>query len=157
MRFLQRLIANEFIRFCLVGVSGFCINFLLLRVLYQRLHISIFVAQLISSEIALFSNFLLHHHWTYRRKQVTKSISTLLWQFHASSWAAILGSAVMVGGMVNWLHTSDLVALVIASAVAMGWNFSWSKFVIWRHEHEEKEEGATSWISLSSVPVMLAL
>lgn len=92
----------------------------------------VFLAQLISAEVALFSNFILHHHWTYKHNKIHKSVSTLLVQFHMSSWPAILGSAVMVSAGERLLHLSNLVALAFSSVVALAWNFAWSKFVIWR-------------------------
>lgn len=135
-----KLIKIDFVRFCIVGASGFFINLGLLTVLYGQLGAPLFVAQLISAEVALFSNFILHHNWTYKSKNVTKSVPNLLTQFHATSWAAIVGSAVMVTVGVRYLELNYFVALVISSAVALAWNFFWTKFVIWRHHHDEVKE-----------------
>ena len=133
---MHKLLGYSFVRFCLVGALGFVINFVLLTLLYRELRWPVFIAQLISSEIALFSNFLFHHHWTYKDHNVQKTITRLLIEFHVTSWAAILGSAVIVSLGVAVLHLHYSVALVIASAIALGWNFTWSRFVIWRkHEH----------------------
>lgn len=140
MKHIQQLIRLDFVRFCIVGVSGFVINLILLKMLSESLKINIFIAQLISSEISLFSNFIMHNYWTYKHKRVTKTIPMLLWQFHATSWIAILGSALIVGGLVSWLKMDKVIALVIASVIALGWNFVWTKFVIWRHEQEEQTE-----------------
>lgn len=131
---IRRLLKIDFIRFCIVGGTGFVINFIILLVLPHLLPVSVFVSQLIGAEVALGSNFLLHHHWTYKNKKVKKSVRTLLWQFHASSWPAILGSSLMVSAGVRFLHLNKYVALMLTSAIVLGWNFSWSKFVIWRGE-----------------------
>lgn len=132
----DRLIKIDFIRFCIVGTLGFVINFVLLTLLYKVLGIHVFIAQLISSEVALFSNFILHHNWTYKHKVTKKTVKNLLIQFHMSSWTAIIGSALIVAGGVRLLHMHYLAALIIASAVGLVWNFAWTKFVIWRHHHE---------------------
>ena len=126
----------DFVRFCIVGTLGFIINFSLLTVFFKVLGFHIFVSQLLSSEIALFNNFILHHNWTYKDNITNKSIKNLLIQFHMSSWSAILGSAAIVTLSVRVFHLHYLVALVIASAVGLMWNFGWTKFVIWRHHHE---------------------
>jgi len=133
---MQKLLRHHFVRFCIVGMFGFLVNFVLLTVLYKGLHMHLFIAQLISSEVALFGNFILHHNWTYKGHVTRKSVGELLVQFHASSWAAIIGSALIVAGGVKFFHLHYFVALVIASAVALMWNFGWTKFVIWRHHHE---------------------
>ena len=123
----------DFVRFCIVGALGFIINFSLLTLLFKVLGIHVFVAQLISSEIALFNNFVLHHNWTYRDNVTNKSIKNLLIQFHMSSWSAILGSSAIVSIGVKVFDMHYFVALVIASATGLLWNFGWTKFVIWRH------------------------
>ena len=128
----RRLLKIDFVRFCIVGGTGFIINALLLLLLHRALHIGVFLAQLVSAEVALFSNFMLHHHWTYRANKVQKSIPRLLIQFHASSWPAIVGSAVMVTACEKLLHLGSLAALTISSLIALFWNFGWSKYVIWR-------------------------
>lgn len=125
----------DFVRFCIVGTLGFIINFALLTLLFKVLNWHIFIAQLISSEIALFNNFVLHHNWTYKDRS-SKSIRRLLIQFHASSWSAILGSAAIVALAVKVFHLHYVIALIIASAAGLFWNFVWTKFVIWRRHHE---------------------
>lgn len=130
---IKNLHKIDFVRFCIVGTLGFIINFVLLTLLYKKLHINVFIAQLISSEVALFSNFILHHNWTYKDRETNKSIKNLLIQFHMSSWTAILGSAAIVAGSVKLFHMHYFTALVVASAVGLLWNFGWTKFVIWHH------------------------
>jgi putative flippase GtrA len=127
-----RILKIDFVRFCIVGGTGFVINFVLLSLLHSILKLPIFWAQLISAEVALFSNFALHHHWTYKAHKVEKSFYKLILQFHSVTWPAIIGSAIMVSAGEHYLHLSDLFALIISSVIALVWNFGWSKLVIWR-------------------------
>ena len=129
---LERLLRLDFVRFCIVGGTGFILNFILLTILHTALKLPVFIAQLTAAEIALFSNFMLHHHWTYKAHNVQKRVPTLLVQFHASTWPAIIGSALMVTAGERILHFNNLLALASSSAVALLWNFGWSKYVIWR-------------------------
>ncbi len=129
---MRKILKVDFVRFCIVGGIGFLVNFLLLTLLYKILSIPLFIAQLISAEIALFGNFLLHHNWTYKEKRSAKTVKTLLIQFHASSWAAILGTAIIVSVCVNHFKMDYIVALALAGVAALFWNFVWSKYVIWR-------------------------
>jgi putative flippase GtrA len=129
---IKRLLKIDFVRFCIVGGTGFVINLILLTLFHTALALPVFLAQLFASEIALFSNFLLHHHWTYKDRTVLKTKQRLLIEFHASSWPAIIGSAVMVTACEKFLHFGSVLALVTSSAIALFWNFAWSKYVIWR-------------------------
>jgi putative flippase GtrA len=132
------LLKIDFIRFCIVGGLGFLINLAILATLHSILDFHVFVSQLIAAEVALFCNFALHHHWTYKKKRVIKTKTKLLVQFHASSWPAILGSASLVSLGVGLLHLSDLFALIFSSVIALGWNFAWSKYVIWKDVSEQE-------------------
>jgi dolichol-phosphate mannosyltransferase len=134
---ILRLIEIDFIRFCIVGGSGFVINLALLFLLHGVLHINVFVSQVLAAELALLSNFMLHHYWTYKRHHVVKSVRTLLWQFHASSWPAVFGSAALVSLGEKILGFDDLLALMFSSVVVLAWNFGWSKYVIWRDVSEK--------------------
>ncbi len=129
---ITTLLKVDFIRFCIVGGTGFIINLILLELLNGVFKLPIITAQLIAAEISLFSNFMLHHHWTYKSKKVNKSLRTLIIQFHATSWPAILGSSLMVGVGVKTFHLKKIEALAVSSAIALVWNFCWSKFVIWK-------------------------
>lgn len=129
---LQHLLKIDFVRFCIVGGTGFVINLIILTVLHRLLHVPVFIAQVIGAEIALFSNFIMHHHWTYKAHKVEKTFTKLIIQFHASTWPAILGSALMVTAGEKLLHLGNLPALAVSSVIALLWNFGWSKYVIWR-------------------------
>ena len=134
---IKRLLKIDFVRFCIVGGTGFVINLIILTVLHRVFSMPIFFAQLIAAEIALFSNFLLHHNWTYKNNKVKKSMFTLLIQFHATSWPAIIGSAIMVSLCEKVLHFNELYSLITSSLVALMWNFGWSKYVVWRKVTEK--------------------
>lgn len=129
------LLKMDFVRFCIVGALGFAINFALLAILYKKIGLPIFLAQVFGAEIALGNNFILHHRWTYKGHNVKKSISQLLIQFHMTSWVAIIGSAALVSLGVHTLHLHFGIALAISSVAALGWNYGWTKFVIWRDVH----------------------
>ena len=134
---MERLLQHQFVRFCLVGGLGFLINLALLTLFYKMLGWPSFIAQLLAGEVALFSNFMLHHTWTYKGHGVKKSIIHLLIQFHATSWIAIVGTALIVSSCIKFLHMPYVIALVISSAIALVWNYVWTKYVIWRkHEHQ---------------------
>ncbi len=134
---ILKVIKIDFVRFCIVGGTGFIINLLFLNLFFSVLNIPILISQLFAAEIALFSNFMLHHHWTYNKSKVEKSPRTLLLQFHATTWPAIIGSSIMVTLGVKIVHLNTATALVVSSLIALLWNFFWSKYVIWKDTSEE--------------------
>jgi putative flippase GtrA len=129
---IARVLEIDFVRFSIVGGTGFVINFIVLTFLNRVLGLPTIFAQLIGAEVALFSNFLLHNHWTYKKRKVQKSFKNLLIQFHATSWPAIVGSSLMVSGGEKFLHLNSLWALGLSSIIVLIWNFTWSKYVVWR-------------------------
>ena len=138
---VMQILQIDFVRFCLVGVLGFLINLVLLKLTHDVWGWPIFIAQLVSSEIALFHNFLWHHKWTYRQHNVKKSAIKLILEFHATSWVAILGTSLLMSVMVDNFHLHYIYALVIASAIALLWNFAWTKFYVWRHVGQSDKMG----------------
>lgn len=143
MRTMKRLLRLDFVRFCIVGGLGFVLNFILLTLLYKILSLPLFIAQLIAGEIALFSNFMLHHHWTYKHMSIAKSVGRLLVEFHVTSWVAIVGTAAIVTFGVNGLDLQYVIALFVAGVIALFWNFIWSKYVIWKHHTITEGSGDT--------------
>lgn len=139
---ILNLLKIDFIRFCIVGGTGFTINFIVLVVLNKGLDIHIFLSQLIGAEIALFSNFMLHDRWTYKHHKVEKKKHRLLVQFHMTTWPAIIGSALMVTGFEKLLNFNNLSALAVSSLIALLWNFFWSKYVVWRKVTDKEVAGA---------------
>jgi dolichol-phosphate mannosyltransferase len=137
---MEKVIKHHFVRFCLVGALGFAINYVLLTLFYKELGWPLFLAQLLAGEIALFNNFMFHHHWTYKGHGKENRLVSLLVQFHATSWVAVVGTALVVSFCVHYLHLHYFPALVIGGILALIWNFIWSKYVIWRkHSHSTSE------------------
>lgn len=134
---LQKFLKVDFVRFCLVGGLGFFINYTVLTFFYRVIHLPVFISQIIGGEIALFSNFYLHHTWTYGDHETKKSLKLLLVQFHLTSWFAVLLTAVIVALGVNEFNLHYFKALIIAGIVALSWNYLWSKYVVWSRSANE--------------------
>lgn len=133
------LLKHDFVRFCLVGVSGFLINLIILKALHDAWHWPIVVATLLGSEVAYFSNFLFHNFWTYKHNpKVEKSFARLLVQFHMSAWSGMALNTVIVYLAVTFVRLDSAIGLAIASIIVLFWNYVWTKFYIWRNQHEHK-------------------
>lgn len=133
----RKLLKIDFVRFCMVGVVGFAVNYAALFVLYELVGLPILAAQLLGAETALFSNFIFHHFWTYRGRTQKKRIRVLLAQFHMSFWAGALINSSVVVVTVWWIGWHYFFGLVAGSLAALFWNFFWTKFYIWRHSSRQ--------------------
>ena len=140
---VHRLLKNDFIRFCVVGSVGFLVNLVFLTLLHGIVKLHVTPAQLISAELALLSNFVLHNAWTFKNHQHTSTWNKLV-RFHMSSWTGVVITTVVVSVGVEHFKLSTLVSLVIASAIAMFWNFFWTKFFIFKSQAPAAEVAAES-------------
>lgn len=128
---VRKLIRIDFVRFGIVGAIGFLINAFFLRVLHGSFELAIIPATLISSEAGLLSNFVFHEKWTYKHlNHQSKSVWRKLLHFHMSSWTGIVIITVIETVCVKAFNIDYLISLVIASGIAMFWNFFWTRYFI---------------------------
>lgn len=122
---------RELVKFGIVGASGFAVNAAALAILHQALALQLIPAQLIAGELAIISNFTLHHNWTYSA-YVEQHLLRRFLKFNASMVTGSLITLVVLVAGVQAAHLHYLVALVGGAAVAMLWNLVMNKLVIWR-------------------------
>lgn len=127
----------DFIRFCIVGASGFLINASLLTLLHSLFKINIFVSQLIASEISLLSNFIIHDKWTYTSRNTSRGFKDLIVRFHATSWTAVVGSSILISVLVSKLKIQYMIALVTTSVLVLTWNYLWTKHYVWKKHRSD--------------------
>jgi dolichol-phosphate mannosyltransferase len=64
------LLESSFIKFIIVGGTGFIIDSIILYVLALKLHYAPWMAKLISAESAIISNFTLNNFWSFSHKSI---------------------------------------------------------------------------------------
>lgn len=112
------LLNSSFIRFCVVGGTGFLINLIGLELFY-RLGFKPFIATAIGAEFAIISNFILNNYWTFSHKKIAKHENKLrkFIQFNTVSFGALLIQAFIVGIGTNYFGDKyRIVFLVLAVA-----------------------------------------
>ena len=127
--------AEDFIKYCVVGLCGVLVNLGIYITLTRIFGFSEVVAPLISIESSLLSNFLLNNFWTFKKREVTSSLYKRLLQFHvASGGAACLNYlAFLLAFAVLGIH--DILANLIGIAVAAILNYLINSNWTWRKEH----------------------
>ncbi len=82
---------RRFIKFAIVGVSGYIINAISLEIFQSLTNIE-FLAWAISTELAIISNFTLNNLWTFKLRSITKpeNFFKRLLKFNSTSFGALI-------------------------------------------------------------------
>ena len=130
---MGKLLEVDFIRFGIVGVSGFTVTVIAKHIASKVFHLTTTPSIFFGSEIGLISNFILHERWTYKRiNHKYKPIYRKFLHFQLSSLSGVLIITVIGSIMVKVIGKDTIFGLVIAASIAMFWNFFWTKYFIFR-------------------------
>lgn len=128
---------QRFIKFGIVGGTGFVVNYLGLELL-KRAGLTTFMATLLATEAAIISNFIFNNIWTFKDKVITKvsDLFVQFFKFNFSSLFAIIVQPFIVSGAVKLFGDSSLVhlgALLFALfVVVLPYNYIVYNLFIWR-------------------------
>lgn len=68
--FLYTLMHSSFVKFGVVGFLGFFVDFGISYLMIERLHRPVWLGTLLSTEIAIISNFILNNYWSFAHKKI---------------------------------------------------------------------------------------
>jgi dolichol-phosphate mannosyltransferase len=128
---------QRFIKFGIVGGTGFMVNFVGLEIL-KRAGMSTYFATLLATEAAIISNFIFNNIWTFKDKVITKvgDVIPQFVKFNVSSLFAVIVQPLIVAGAVKLFGDSTLVhfgALLVALfAVVLPYNYIVYNVFIWK-------------------------
>jgi dolichol-phosphate mannosyltransferase len=128
---------ERFIKFGLVGFTGFLVNYLGLEFL-SRFGLSTYWATLFATEMAIVSNFIFNNIWTFKDKKITslKDLVVQFAKFNFSSLFAVVVQPLIVSGASKMLGDTSLVhfgALVFALIfVIVPYNYIVYNLFIWK-------------------------
>ena len=133
-----KIIPARFISFCMIGGSGVFVHLISLYIFYSNFF-NFFYAQLISTLIAMTSNFYLNNIFTYRdrRKKGIDALKALILFYITCG----IGAAANVGiansvylGNVDGLSGIWYISGIIGAFVGAVWNFLMSSLVTWKQK-----------------------
>jgi dolichol-phosphate mannosyltransferase len=128
---------QRFIKFGIVGGTGFVVNFVGLELL-KRFGLSTYFATLLATEAAIISNFIFNNIWTFKDKVITKvgDIIPQFIKFNVSSLFAVIVQPLIVTVAVRLFGDSTLIhfgALIVALfAVVLPYNYIVYNVFIWK-------------------------
>lgn len=128
---------QRFIKFGIVGGTGFIVNYIGLEIL-KRIGLSTYLSTLLATEAAIISNFIFNNIWTFKDKIITslKDLIVQFFKFNLSSLFAVIVQPFIVTGAVkllgdtSWVHLGAL--LFALFFVVMPYNYIVYNLVIWK-------------------------
>ncbi len=127
----------RFIKFGIVGFTGFVINYAGLEIL-KRAGMSTYFATLLATEAAIISNFVFNNIWTFKDKEIRKITEVIVqfFKFNLSSVVAIIVQPLIVTGAVSLFGDTSLIrflSLVFALIfVIVPYNYVVYNLFIWK-------------------------
>lgn len=126
---------QKFIKFAIVGFVGFIVNFIALRLFRAIFHIEV-LAWILSTELAILSNFTFNNIWTFKSEKIT-GIGKLVrkfFQFNLTSVGALIIQSIAgpIGTSIVGVKYDFLVLFFVVVFLVMPYNYFMYSVVIWR-------------------------
>lgn len=128
---------SSFIKFVIVGVIGFIIDMGILYLLVERLHIAtklVWLAQAISAETAIVSNFLLNNFWSFAYKKIKDNHFLSFIKFNFVSLGSLLIQTIGLQLLVNFFGRElwFLYKVLIIAFIIIPYSYILYNKVIWK-------------------------
>mgnify|MGYP001002094503 CR=1 FL=1 len=144
-RILSRKTLARFLKFLLVGASGFAVNagvYLLLKELSREELFLRVIAPFVSFEISIYSNYCIYHHWVWRdrRKETRREYWLAFLHYNiAAGFGFLIIIAVMnlAIALVPWFRADSgryIFANLAGAAVAAVFNFLATDRIVFRRK-----------------------
>jgi len=126
---------QRFIKFAVVGFTGFIVNFLFLR-LFRGMGFTEMLSWLFSTEMAIISNYTLNNVWTFKESKIGGLLKTVkkFGQFNVTSAGALIIQSVMgpLGVRLIGERYDFIVLGVVVAFMVLPYNYFMYNVVIWR-------------------------
>jgi len=113
-------------KFLLVGGIGALVNSLALLLLFQRAHLPLVLASVLSAEVAIIHNFCWNDRWTFRRTRLSLRRFA---KFNLVSLTGLVITTCTLWLLAEHLGVYYLAANLLGIALATAWNFAVN--VVW--------------------------
>lgn len=127
---------GRFLRFGVVGFSGVFVDMGVFYVLRNLLHLALTRSAILSSEVAILSNFLWNDLWTFgdisQRQPGKKRMFKRFLKFNFVCLMGLILNVLIVNFLFNVFHVNEYLAKLVAIAVVTLWNFWINMKLNWR-------------------------
>jgi len=111
---IARKMSMQFIKYCMIGVSGVIVDFVLYCLMIQVLHWDYQVANFISASAGIANNYWWNRKWTFKSKDHPW---TRFLRFYAVGLVGLVLSAVSLYFLIEYAEQGEVVAKVITLMV----------------------------------------
>jgi dolichol-phosphate mannosyltransferase len=132
------------VRFGCVGLVGVLVNSGLLWLLTERARLYFAVSSALATEVAILTNFALHHLWTFASTADGEPVVAKLAKYNAVALGGLLLTVGTLLGLTALLRLHYLAANLLAVGVGTAWNYGASRRWAWRTAGPAAEAGAAS-------------
>ncbi len=126
---------QKFVKFAIVGGTGFIINFITLRIFRKVFGIEI-IAWALSTELAIVSNFTLNNIWTFRSEKIEgiTKLGLKFLQFNLTSAGALIIQSIAgpIGVGIVGAKYDFLVLGVVVAFIVLPYNYFMYNRFIWK-------------------------
>lgn len=137
---IKEKIFGSFGKFLVVGGTGFMIQLIVYRLIINSTTLPLGLSNLLSAQLAIFSNYNLNNLWTFKKERAKGFIPYILKMlgFFASSNTGVLfiQSGIVQLGEILFGRAFPLpyVYFVFATGILLVYNFTMYRFVIWKRK-----------------------
>jgi len=127
-KLLRSKIANQFVKFCIVGFIGTAIDFGILNLGVLVFKWNVYLAAAIAFVIAASNNFMMNKHWTFLENSKGSKAAQQYFQYLIVSVGGLLLNLGIMYVLIENIHLWYNWAKVFATAIVIMWNFSLNKY-----------------------------
>ncbi|MFI5305243.1 MAG: GtrA family protein [Nitrospiria bacterium] len=117
----------------MVGFSGVFVNLGSYFWLTRDAGMNTAVASPVAIELAILSNFLINHFWTFNERNNGLSAHQTLFRFHLVSGFSGLLNYLILLGLVYGFHVNDILSNLAGIVMAVLVNYSLNSLWTWKH------------------------
>jgi len=126
--------SEDFIKYCLVGLSGVIVNLGVYYYLTRFISFPITLSSPIAIEASIISNFFLNNFWTFKARPVKKSFQTRLVNFHLVAGVAGIINYLLFLALVYLVNIYDILAVLLGIAIGIIFNYAGNSLWTFRKE-----------------------
>lgn len=134
---LYVLTHSSFIKFVIVGVIGFLIDFLISFALIEKVKLAIWFSTIISAETAIVSNFLLNNFWSFSYKKIKHKMNSYFAKFVHFNFVSLGSILIQTVGLTlatilfphYWWFIYKIIIIVF---LIIPYSYCMYNFVIWK-------------------------
>lgn len=129
IRFRQ---SGDFVKFCMVGISGVIVNIGLYILMTRMLGINLNIAAPIAIEFSILSNFFFNQIWTFKHRITKTPVFYKLLKFHLIAGLAGTLNFITFIALIHLISLHDIIANFIGIGIGTGVNYFLNSFWTWR-------------------------